>query len=58
MAQVSWIPAIVHDIETDGRIGIAFQEPNNAGLPRGEVLAEMIDNYLFEVLGPSSSRSE
>ena len=44
-------PAIVHDTETDGRIGIAFQEPNNAGLPRGEVLAEMIDNYLFEVLG-------
>ena len=44
-------PAIVHDTETDGRIGIAFQEPNNGGLPRGEVLAEMIDNYLFEVLG-------
>lgn len=47
-------PAIVHDTETDGRIGIAFQEPNNAGLPRGEVLAEMIDNYLFEVLGPQA----
>ena len=44
-------PAIVHDTETGGRIGIAFQEPNNGGLPRGEVLAEMIDNYLFEVLG-------
>jgi hypothetical protein len=44
-------PVIVHDTETDGRIGIAFQEPNNAGLPRGKVLAEMIDNYLFEVLG-------
>ncbi|MCG9128426.1 hypothetical protein JT359_12565 [Candidatus Poribacteria bacterium] len=44
-------PAIVHDTETGGRIGIAFQEPNNAGLPRGEVLAEMIDNFLFEVLG-------
>ena len=47
-------PAIVHDTETDGRIGIAFQEPNNGGLPRGEVLAEMIDNFLFEVLGPQS----
>ena len=44
-------PAIVHDTETGGRIGIAFQEPNNAGLPRGKVLAEMIDNFLFEVLG-------
>ena len=44
-------PAIVHDTETDGRIGIAFQEPNNGGLPRGEVFAEMIDNFLFEVLG-------
>ncbi len=47
-------PAIVHDTETDGRIGIAFQEPNNPGLPRGEVLAEMIDNFLFEVLGPQA----
>lgn len=47
-------PAIVHDTETGGRIGIAFQEPNNAGLPRGKVLAEMIDNFLFEVLGAQS----
>ena len=47
-------PAIVHDTETDGRIGIAFQEPNNGGLPRGEVFAEMIDNFLFEVLGPQA----
>ena len=44
-------PAIVHDTETDGRIGIAFQEPNVAVLPRGKVLAEMIDNYLAQVLG-------
>ena len=44
-------PGIVHDTETDGRIGIAFQEPNVAALPRGEVLAEMIDNYLAGVLG-------
>ena len=44
-------PAIMHDTETDGRIGIAFQEPNNPGLPRGEVFAEMIDNYLADVLG-------
>lgn len=43
-------PGIVHDTETGGRIGIAFQEPNNAGLPRGEVFAEMIDNYLAKVL--------
>lgn len=43
-------PAIVRDTETDGRIGIAFQEPNNPGLPRGEVLAEMIDNYLADTL--------
>ena len=47
-------PAIVYDTETEGRIGILFQEPNNGGLPRGEVLAEMIDNYLFEVLGPEA----
>ena len=47
-------PAIVHDTETGGRIGIAFQEPNNPNLPRGEVLAEMIDNFLFEVLGPQA----
>jgi hypothetical protein len=47
-------PAIVHDTETDGRIGIAFQEPNNAGLPRGEVFAEMIDGYLAEVLGAAA----
>jgi len=44
-------PAIVHDTDSGGRIGIAFQEPNNAGLPRGEVFAEMIDNYLANVLG-------
>ncbi len=44
-------PAIVHDTETGGRIGIAFQEPNVPTLPRGKVLAEMIDNYLAEVLG-------
>ena len=44
-------PAIVHDTETDGRIGIAFQELSNPGLPRGEVFAEMIDNYLADVLG-------
>ena len=44
-------PGIVHDTETDGRIGIAFQEPNVPALPRGKVLAEMIDNYLAEVLG-------
>lgn len=43
-------PCFVHDTETGGRIGIAFQEPNNGGLPRGEVMAEMIDNYLGEVL--------
>lgn len=47
-------PAIVHDTETGGRIGIAFQEPNNGGLPRGEVFAEMIDNYLAEVLGAAA----
>ena len=47
-------PVIVHDTETGGRIGIAFQEPNNAGLPRGEVFAEMIDNYLAEVLGAAA----
>ena len=44
-------PAIVHDTSTGGRIGIAFQEPNAPALPRGEVFAEMIDNYLAEVLG-------
>lgn len=44
-------PAIVHDTKTGGRIGIAFQEPNNAGLPRGKVFAEMIDNYLADTLG-------
>jgi hypothetical protein len=44
-------PGIVHDTETDGRIGIAFQEPNVPTLPRGEVFAEMIDNYLAQVLG-------
>ncbi len=43
-------PCFVYDTETGGRIGIAFQEPNNGGLPRGEVMAEMIDNYLGEVL--------
>lgn len=47
-------PGIVHDTDTGGRIGILFQEPNNGGLPRGEVFAEMIDNYLFEVLGPEA----
>ena len=44
-------PAIVHDTETDGRIGILYQAPGNDALPRGKVLAEMIDNFLFEVLG-------
>ena len=44
-------PGIVHDTETDGRIGICMQEPNNGNLPRGEVFAEMIDNFLAEVLG-------
>ena len=43
-------PCFVYDTETGGRIGIAFQEPNNGGLPRGEVMAEMIDNYLAEML--------
>ena len=47
-------PVIMHDTETDGRIGIAFQEPSNDGLPRGEVFAEMIDNYLAEVLGAAA----
>ena len=44
-------PAIVHDTETDGRIGILYQAPGNDALPRGKVLAEMIDNFLFEALG-------
>ena len=43
-------PCFVYDTETGGRIGIAFQEPNNGELPRGEVMAEMIDNYLAEML--------
>ncbi len=47
-------PVIMHDTETGGRIGIAFQEPNVPTLPRGEVFAEMIDNYLDEALGPSA----
>ena len=47
-------PAIVHDTETDGRIGIAYQVPGDDNLPRGELFTEMIDNYLFEVLGPQS----
>ncbi|MDE0317536.1 MAG: hypothetical protein OXM61_21875 [Candidatus Poribacteria bacterium] len=47
-------PVIVHDTQTDGRIGIAYQISGNDGLPRGEVFAEMIDNYLFEVLGPEA----
>ncbi len=47
-------PAIVHDTETDGRIGIAYQVPGDDTLARGEVFTEMIDNFLFEVLGPQS----
>ena len=47
-------PVIVHDTQTDGRIGIAYQVSGNDGLPRGEVFAEMIDNYLFEVLGAAA----
>ncbi len=47
-------PAIVHDTDTGGRTGIAFQEPNVPTLPRGEVFAEMIDNYLAKVLGPAA----
>ena len=44
-------PVIVHDTQTDGRIGIAYQVAGNDGLPRGEVFAEMIDNYLADALG-------
>ena len=47
-------PAIVHDTETGGRIGIAYQVPGDDNLPRGELFTEMIDNFLFEVLGPQS----
>lgn len=47
-------PAIVHDTETGGRIGIAYQVPGDDNLPRGELFTEMIDNYLFEVLGAQS----
>ena len=47
-------PAIVHDTQTDGRIGIAYQVAGNDGLPRGEVFAEMIDNYLADVLGAAA----
>ena len=47
-------PAIVHDTETGGRIGIAYQVPGDDNLPRGELFTEMIDNYLFEVLGPQA----
>ena len=39
-------PAIVHDTQTGGRIGIAFQA--GGVQPRAEVLIEMIDNYLAE----------
>lgn len=44
-------PVIVRDTQTDGRIGIALSQWNNNELPRGEVFAEMIDNYLADVLG-------
>lgn len=47
-------PVIVHDTQTDGRIGIAYQLPGNDGLPRGEVFAEMIDNYLADALGAAA----
>ncbi len=47
-------PAIVHDTKTGGRIGIAYQISGNDGLPRGEVFAEMIDNYLADVLGAAA----
>lgn len=43
-------PGFVHDTETDGRIGIVYQVSND-GLPRVDVIVEMIDNYLAEVLG-------
>ena len=47
-------PVIVHDTKTDGRIGIAYQISGNDGLPRGEVFAEMIDNYLADALGAAA----
>jgi hypothetical protein len=41
-------PAIIRNLTYDGRIGIAFQAGGT--LPRGEVMAEMIDNYLGETI--------
>jgi len=50
-------PAIVRNAETGGRIGIFFEAANDDSLPRGEVLSEMIDNWLlptlFQMLDPS-----
>ena len=36
-------PGIIKLNDSSGRVGICMQEPSNGGLPRGQVLIEMID---------------
>ncbi len=43
-------PAVIRNTEYDGRVCVVYQISNNA-LPRGEVIAEILNNWLAEKLG-------
>jgi hypothetical protein len=40
-------PAVIHNTDYDGRVAIVFQVSNDA-MPRGEVITEMLNNWLSE----------
>ena len=44
-------PCVVIDTDTDGRIAIFYQTANQDNDPRGEVMSELILNWLPEVVG-------
>jgi hypothetical protein len=50
-------PAIIRNVNDGGRVGIVFQVSDNA-MPRGEVMSEMIDNYIAMNVTPVEAKDK
>jgi hypothetical protein len=46
-------PAIIHNKTNGGRVGIVFQ--NGDAMPRGEVMTEILNNFLASQIGGSTA---
>jgi hypothetical protein len=49
-------PAVIHNTKYDGRVAIVFQ--NGDSMPRGQVIVEILDNWLSQIVKAQPVESE